>query len=589
LAPEGKVICIRLSLFAEMMKGKSWLPVTLKEVGGTEGVGATFLEDTFSATTAPPEHRYHQKAARAVLKALLPEAGTDIRGHMRSQHELLEASGYAGRPREFQQLFSILDSEIRLITPTDPEGAESADRGRQRHDTKPDEGTDAPRSPEKYYQLTHDYLVHSLRDWLTHKQRETRRGRAELLLADLAAFWSARPENRQLPSLPEWLQIRWLTARKNWTPPQRTMMRRAALWHAVRGIVVLLLISPLAALGVRTLMIQQSSAGRAAELVQRLLTADIAAVPGIVEEIEAYRPLANPLLREADANAPIESSLKLKASLALLPVDATQVTYLHGRLLDADPREVGVLRDSLFPYRKVLLDSLWAVAERPDKDREHQRLRAASALAEFDPESSRWAEVQVHIGNDLLAEPALNLATWMDYLQPIRAKLLDHLSRVYRDSRPVTEVRSAEILGAYAADQPERLADLLMAGDEIQFAALYPKLADPRDLVLTIFVAELDKHAPLDAMEDAKEKLAKRQANAAAALLRKHRADKVWPLLRHSEDPRVRSYVIHRLKPSGVNAKVVLNWLERESDVTVRRALLLSSNSKKGPVPGIRG
>ena len=34
-----------------------------------------------------------------------------------------------------------------------------------------------------YYQLTHDYLVHSLRDWLTRKQRETRRGRAELRLA----------------------------------------------------------------------------------------------------------------------------------------------------------------------------------------------------------------------------------------------------------------------------------------------------------------------------------------------------------------------------------------------------------------------
>ena len=48
--------------------------------------------------TAPPQHRYHQKAARAVLKALLPEAGTDIKGHMRSHGELLEASGYAQPP-----------------------------------------------------------------------------------------------------------------------------------------------------------------------------------------------------------------------------------------------------------------------------------------------------------------------------------------------------------------------------------------------------------------------------------------------------------------------------------------------------------
>src|SRR5262249_47223061 len=55
LAQEGKIICVRLALFAEMMKGRPWTPATLKEVGGTEGVGVTFLEETFSAATAPPE------------------------------------------------------------------------------------------------------------------------------------------------------------------------------------------------------------------------------------------------------------------------------------------------------------------------------------------------------------------------------------------------------------------------------------------------------------------------------------------------------------------------------------------------------
>src|ERR1700732_4299738 len=122
LAQEGKVISVRLALFAEMMKGKAWTPASLRAVGGTEGVGVTFLEETFSAATAPPEHRYHQKAARAVLKALLPESGTDIKGHMRSHAELLAASGYGSRPKDFDDLIRILDGEIRLITPTDPEG-----------------------------------------------------------------------------------------------------------------------------------------------------------------------------------------------------------------------------------------------------------------------------------------------------------------------------------------------------------------------------------------------------------------------------------------------------------------------------------
>ena len=127
LAKDGKVICVRLALFAEMMKGKAWTPATLKEVGGTKGVGVTFLEETFSASTSPPEHRYHQKAARAVLKDLLPDSGTDIKGAMRSYAELLEASGYGTRPKDFDDLVRILDSEIRLITPTDPEGIGSND------------------------------------------------------------------------------------------------------------------------------------------------------------------------------------------------------------------------------------------------------------------------------------------------------------------------------------------------------------------------------------------------------------------------------------------------------------------------------
>ena len=54
LAQDGKVISVRLALFAEMMKGKAWTPSTLKAVGGTEGVGITFLEETFSSASAPP-------------------------------------------------------------------------------------------------------------------------------------------------------------------------------------------------------------------------------------------------------------------------------------------------------------------------------------------------------------------------------------------------------------------------------------------------------------------------------------------------------------------------------------------------------
>jgi hypothetical protein len=349
LAQEGKVICVRLALFAEMMKGKAWTPASLKAVGGTEGVGVTFLEETFSAATAPPEHRYHQKAAQADLKILLPETGSDIKGHMRSYAELLEASGYGSCPKDFDDLIRILDNEIRLITPTDPEGKDAnSDSVLQ---AKPD---------QKYYQLTHDYLVHSIREWLTRKQKETRRGRAELVLADRAAMWNARPENRQLPSLLQWFTIHTWTQKRIWTSPQKRMMAKAGRYHAVRGMALglLLAVATVTGLAIREQVVEQQKVTHATGLVRRLLDASTAQVPGVVGEMAEYRQWVDPLLREENAKAADKSRQKLHASLALLPVDGTQVTYLYDRLLDAHPNEVPVIVDALAAHKDDLLEKL---------------------------------------------------------------------------------------------------------------------------------------------------------------------------------------------------------------------------------------
>ncbi|MGO9113828.1 MAG: serine/threonine-protein kinase, partial [Thermoguttaceae bacterium] len=205
LAQNGKVVPVRLSLFAEMVKSKPWTPAALREIGGADGVGVAFLEETFSSSIAPPHHRLHQKTAQAVLATLLPEAGTDIKGHMRSREELLEASGCRNHSSQFDEVIALLDGELRLVTPSDSESLEA-------------DGGPATPSParDKNYQLTHDYLVPSLRTWLTRKQKATRRGRAELRLADLASLWAAKPENRRLPSLLEFLQIRLYTPRRTW-------------------------------------------------------------------------------------------------------------------------------------------------------------------------------------------------------------------------------------------------------------------------------------------------------------------------------------------------------------------------------------
>ena len=122
--PDGRVIPVRLTLLAEMLRHRDWTTATLRELGGFEGIGVMFLEETFSAPTAPPSHRMHQRAAQAVLKALLPEPSSDLKGRMRPGSALREAAGYADRPADFAELMALLDNELRMVTPVDPSAVE---------------------------------------------------------------------------------------------------------------------------------------------------------------------------------------------------------------------------------------------------------------------------------------------------------------------------------------------------------------------------------------------------------------------------------------------------------------------------------
>jgi formylglycine-generating enzyme required for sulfatase activity len=581
LTQDGKVISVRLALFAEMLKGKPWTPTTLKAVGGTEGVGVTFLEETFTASSAPPQHRLHHKAAQAVLKALLPESGTDLKGHMRSQQALLNASGYASRPKDFDDLLRILDSEVRLITPTDPAGKDDTDPS-----TVP--------ADAKYYQLTHDYLVPSLRDWLTRKQKETRKGRAALLLADRAAVWNARPENRQLPSLLPWLQIRWHTNQQHWTPPQRKMMQQAGRYHAGRGAVlaVLVAVAALAGLTIRHQVEERRQATYADGLVQSLLHANIAQVPGIVSEMAAYRKWTDPRLREASDRAAAKSPEQLHISLALLPVDATQVEYLYGRLLDAEPEELRVLRDQLAGHRDELVKRSWAVAGDPKEDRD-RRFRAACALAGYDAPAAgapdeRWQAVAPLVAESLLAAVQRNPSHYpvlLETLRPLKESLVPPLAALFRGAKPGESTRdlATNLLVEYAADAPAALADVLLDADDKAFAKLFSPFQAHGPRAVTLLREELARTVKPGAADAEKERLAQRQASAAVALVRLGEVEPVWPLLRHrpDPDPRRRSYLIHRLSPFGADLQALLQQFDKEPEVSIRRALLLAVGEYK--------
>jgi hypothetical protein len=409
LAQDGKIISVRLALFAEVMKGKLWTPATLTEVGGTQGVGLTFLEETFSASTAPPEHRFHQKAAQAVLKALLPDSAADIKGQMRSRLELLEASGYASRPSHFDDLIRILDAELRLITPTDSEGITSE--------------VQQIRASGQYYQLTHDYLVHSLRDWLTRKQRQTRRGRAEIRLAEVAKSWDANPRRQSLPTFSEWLSILAFTKRGKWSALERRMLRAAARKQRA-GLLSALFIIALSCV----LPVIGSQYVRATLLADQFQT-EVGDKISIISNMNSCRFWIDPILKSklADAKKNNDTQWILQYSAALVPTHPDICNNLYSQILPERFESIGYgtyYRTSsgselawtiLQKHDPGFSTRMWEIAA--DKGRViWQRYFAAEKLIEIDPSNARWSELAPDLiaAHDFASDPSLAFrAPWL--------------------------------------------------------------------------------------------------------------------------------------------------------------------------------
>ncbi len=374
LSQDRKVISVRLSIFADMMKSRDWTPEALKEVGGIEGVGVTFLEEMFGSRHAPIQHRQHQEAVRGLLSAMLPATGTDIKGSMQSAASLQKAAGYEQKPREYQELIEILDKNLRLITPVD-EGPSQA--------SITPEGSRPAASTSASYQLTHDYLVPSLRDWLTQKQRETKKGRAELKLAERAAVWWANQENKQLPTLLEWLQIRRWTERKRWTEPERSLMRKASRVHARNWGSSILCVMILG--GITGYLFQQQHE----RSLQRQITVAIKSLketlgPGVVGNIKNLVDIERPEQIRAElgklyADAK-ESREKLSLAFGLARFGQVEADYMISQIDAIEDRDTANLIDALGHDAANSIEKLGQAAHECSTP-ELQRRKARLALA----------------------------------------------------------------------------------------------------------------------------------------------------------------------------------------------------------------
>jgi serine/threonine protein kinase/formylglycine-generating enzyme required for sulfatase activity len=582
LAQDGKVVSVRLALFAEMMKGKPWTPAALRDVGGAQGVGLAFLEETFSAAHAPPRHRWHVSAVRGVLKELLPQSGGQIKGHMRSYAELLAASGYGDRTRDFDDVIRLLDGEVRLITPTDPEGPVI------------DDGLSTTVvTNQKYFQLTHDYLVHSIRDWLSRKQRETRRGRAELRLAELSDDWNKRPRPQLLPTLFEWVNLRLLTNPRKWSGGARQMMRAAARRHIVRAVGGVIVLVALA-------VVWRSMSDRARERerlldaereVSRTLVVDTSRLRDRLPALEPLRDVIDPLFRQVLNRAEVGSKEQLHASLALLPRDPAQAQLLRWRLLAAQPAELKVIRESLEREAPNLSDFFWDVALNPREDPD-RRLRAACFLAACDLDEDKWGRMARDVISQLISEDPFRVGQWAELLRPARKKLEPVLRLVFAATGwGEQRYMASGVLAEYISDDLDELWILLESADERQVGIVIPHLHQHREQAVARLESEMTQSVSKDQSDNQRNERSRFQAKVVLALFSLGTERPLWEMLRESPDPRGSAYLTRMIPGAHWPPGPFVAHLEHEdADGATRKAILeiLAAYPETSLFPGQR-
>ena len=578
LQRDGTVSPIRLSLFAEMMKGDPWEPSTLQRVGGADGLGVTFLNRFFSSPQSLPSNELHADAARNVLRYLLPDSGIDIRGHVRSDQELLACSGYQDQPARFKQLMEILDQQLRLVTPTESRTADSpreAKERRQKSDAKP-----------QYFQVTHDFMLAPIRQWVTQQQRETIRGRAELCLAERASLWKAKPENRQLPGLLEWLRIRLFTDSTQWTALQRSMLGRAtrrSLTQIVAVAACLLMVGIFAW--------YTRGRIRAESMLTTVRRADMDDLLDVIHDVQPVRYWLAPILEEELKQEHVPVRDRCNMSLTLLGDRPGQADFLYRQLFDLDAHEHRVIRDGISLYgspaaKNKLTDMLWNVL-RDSSVGNDGRIRAASALARLDAGSPNWDQCADDLVTCLVTNPISEVSDWLNNLRPLRGHLLDSLEQVFFTSNSNAGQQSAAFaLAFFLRDEKDygRVINLIKQAHPGQIPTLVgplrqhgnPAFASLRSECDTDYSEYLDRLAPTSAelpksiierLQHAKGLLTKRFA-LCQALPIKDVPDTVVTLLKHR-------YCPVRLRPyrSGDTILVAGIWRRSLHDAKVEVAI----------------
>ena len=217
------------------------------------------------------------------------------------------------------------------------------------------------------------------------------------------------PSARFLPSPLEYVRIQAGVPRKERAPKDA---RSSARQRGVTARIASLVAVAVLLLGAGIWYVIGSLKG--GKQVEAIYAAKPAELEGLISKLGPYRYWAEPSLAavangqdtgpKAEKAAETEAARerRLKASLAMVASDSTQVAYLNQRLVDCSVDEFPVIRNSLKRYQAELRGDLWRTFRNVEADKK-QRFYAGMALADYVPADERWTDADA----DFLAEQLL--------------------------------------------------------------------------------------------------------------------------------------------------------------------------------------
>ncbi len=558
LAKDGKVFPVHLSLFAEMVKARDWVPDTLSQLGGAVGVGVQFLRESFSAAHAPMGHRIHEDAVRHVLEGLLPEVGTQIKTRHRTLKELQELSGYGEDTKRFEGLMAILEGQLKLISPVDV-----LDHSRSSAEN---------RHTELHYQLSHDFLVPSIREWLYSEQRKTYTGRCRLMLAEQTVAWIKHPTRRNLPLWRDWIQYRCVLRTASLNDPERRMMKAANQQLGLQTVLSVMLIA-LSIFGVQSFR----SWSRGQALLDQLHTTSVTSAPAIIEQLQPHRRFAESGLKQALTAVTPGSTEELILRLAQSKWDAAAVEPLLQLALNAgDAPSLMVTREALFPFRERCVEECWkavttgAVATAPPEEQQ-RAYRAALLLAKLDPpdgktDAKRWSDEITKFLSEETVRWALrnpnDYGSLVEGMRPVAAQLTPSLSLALGVSDTDAQTSSMiSFLKSFHEHDDRALTAMLIQGSPWQWADLRPAI----QTISPEWLREAMKTPRDTSSVEAEIRWERRLSAAGALLLSISPSEDTWNLLQRSPQPGLRCQLIDRMAVLGVQQSVVEDRLAQEA------------------------